>query len=231
MSNDQSSPTEDCDSEVSDLTSQYDEDDFRKKYVIRFTPQGKYTLDEVAKWLETYFEFWVIGVEMLPQVHYHIVIEGDNDLKEMKELVRGFIYQYWPEGERKRGFGNAQYNCQEADPNPEGFLNASISYALKDKEEYLFEGYEQEYIDECIKQSYKKKAPANFKLEYMELCKKFMEVEMDQVDFMADFTVLKAKYGQQVRVIDAYGFYNSNLIAKHGRQSAVDLIESFLYKL
>lgn len=229
-----SSPIDDSDSEVSDdRSSVYDEDDFRKIFVLRFTPQGKYSMEDLQNYLEESFEFYVLAHETHPKDHFHVVIETDEELKEVKERCRGFVYQYWPEGERKKGFGNAQYNCQPEKvrtPENEHMLCPAISYALKDKEEYFYKGYDQEYIDRCIEESFPKKDTKTFKIEYEELCSKFQITDMDIREFMISFAKLKSKYGQQVQMQQAYSYAVSNHI-KRNPNIADEYVENYLYKI
>lgn len=230
---DESLPTNDEEGEVSDLSSVYDEDEFRNTYVVRFTPLGKYTFEQVVQWLKDYFQFWIIAVESLPQVHYHMVIDHDEGLKEMKELCRGFIYEKFGPEDRKRGFGNKQYNCQLAKPRTEenaDMVSPAISYCLKDKEHYEYQGYEPDFIERCVQESFPKKSVESFKVELRNLLDKFAATRtMDVRDFMVEFCLLKAKYEQTVVPSHAYGFANSALIRRDGRGAAEDLVENYLY--
>lgn len=227
-----SSPIEDSDSEVSfsDSTSTISlPNGDLQKYVIRFTPQEKYTVETAEEWLYNHFPKYVIALETQPQEHYHIVIETEKDLEELKESIREFLFQFWPK--RERGWGNAQYNVQVAKENPEGWRDMAVSYAVKDRSQVSYDGYSDEYIQECIDQSFKKKSPANFKLDYQALCSRFLEEEMDAREFMAHFMMLKSKYGQTVNAQQAYSYYNSNLLTKVGESAAYQLAEEFLYKV
>jgi len=159
-------PIEDSGSEVSDQTSVYDEDDFRNHFVIRMTPQEKYSLDDVKLFLQQAFQedSWVAAREIVPKEHFHIVLETSLEIKEVKTNILTFLHMYWPDGQRPRGWGNAQYNCQVVNELLEEEVviyrtkfRKAIAYALKDREEYVFNEIDQEFIDECIALSFQKK--------------------------------------------------------------------------
>lgn len=217
---DQSLPNSDCESEVSGYSDP-------NCYVIRMTPMERYSVEDLKKYLtEMDCVSWILSVEELPKMHYHLVIEHEDELSDMKLRIRSFLDTYWPPGQRGRGFGNAQYNCQIAEDK-----DKSISYLLKDGGAYYFDGYSQEYIDECLSKSFQKKSPSSFKVEYQKLCEQFESTEsMDIDDFMISFINLKAKYGQMVRVHDAYGYALSNL-CKRDPTVSQDLVKDFLRKL
>lgn len=190
-------------------------------YVIRLTPMEKYSIDDLKQFLSGMDnKAWLLAVESSPKLHYHCVIENDRDIDEIKKLLRNFLFTYWPV--RPRGWGNAQYNCQVCEDKDRG-----ISYALKDREEYYYDGYEQEYLDRCLSESFPKNSPSTFKVEYRELCDKFQGSDMEIDEFMVHFITLKAKYGQQVRVHDAYAYALSNSISRDG-SVADTVVKDFL---
>lgn len=212
-------PNSDGGSVVSDQ-SDYSESDFTNVYVVRMTPMGAYTLDDLKKGLEEMGCIsWILAVESKPKLHYHLVVEHEDDLDDMKARLRSFLFMYFPV--RPRGWGNAQYNCQISNDK-----RRAISYALKDREEYFFEGYAQEYIDECLEESFPKNSPSTFKVEYQELCNSFHDSDMDIEDFMVKFITLKAKYNQQVQLNVARGFAYGALI-RRDPSAALNLVRSF----
>lgn len=236
-----SSPNDDVESEVSGPSSvYYDENDDVNVYVIRLTPQGKYTLEELkSQLLDPVFEndLWVLAVEKVPKEHYHIVIETDLDLEDLRSNIRSFLFTYWPEGQRPRGWGNAQYNVQEAhELTPEDVeiygtrSRKAAAYALKDRGDYLYNLYELEWIQECIELSFSKKSVKTFKTEYQDLCDLFASSHMDVREFMVKYIQLKSKYGQLINVSHAYGYALSNLIRRDPNE-ADEVVESFLYKI
>lgn len=212
-------PNNDNGSEVSDQ-------DFPNYVVARFTPEDVYTKDDLLKFLATEFgtDLWVVGVEVVPKLHYHVVISTVTPFKEVKEKIRKQIYLWYPK--RERGFGNKQWNCQEGDKT----LTQAISYALKDRGDHVYHMFTEDFINECLEASYPKNSPSNFRVEYLELCEEFQESDMDVRSFMIKYSILKSKYNQQVRMQDAYGYALSNLIRRDPSQ-AENLVENFLYKL
>lgn len=192
-------------------------------YVIRMTPMERYNIEELKEFLTGMSSnSWILAVEEVPKLHYHIVLEHYEDLDEVKARIRKFLLDFWPDDSRKRGFGNAQYNCQISENK-----QAAISYALKDRGTYFFENYSQEYIDWCLEQSFPKKSPATFKVEYQKLCEQFQSSDMDMQSFMHQFVTLKAKYGQQVRVTDSYNYAISNMI-RRDPDYASEVVDNFL---
>lgn len=190
-------------------------------YVVRLTPMEKYSLEDLKKFLtEMDNHSWILAVETKPKLHYHCVIENDDDMDDFKARIRSFLFTYWEV--RPRGWGNAQYNCQVCNDK-----RRAISYALKDKEEYYYEGYDQAYIDWCIQESFPRNSPSTFRVEYRELCERFQASDMEIGEFMVQFIILKSKYGQQVRVVDAYSYAISNAV-KRDPSYASSLVQDFL---
>lgn len=181
-----SSPIEDSESEVSDqLPSEHN-----FTYVIRLTPLDKYTVNDFVDWLDknTNVERYVIAVEEEPQVHLHVVMETD-DADFRTTLRTSFLYTYWPDGERPRGWGNKQYNLQDCTD-----IDLAISYALKCKGTSFIKGYTADYIEERRKASFPKNKRLDFKAELLNLRNQFMDSEMDVRQFMIFMCQLKAKY-------------------------------------
>lgn len=196
--------------------------------VVRLTPDGAYTAEDLKKFLEEQihpYDQWVVGVETVPKLHYHLVINTIEPYEEVKELIKSQINLWYPPP-RARGFGNKQWNCQKGKKG----LETAISYALKDKEDKFFFGFSEEYINECIEASFPKSSPSNFRVEYLELCEQFQTTQMDIRTFMIKYSILKSKYNQQVRMHDAYGYALSNLIRRDNSE-AESYVENYLYKL
>jgi len=215
-----SSPIEDSESEVSDLPEMYS-----CTYVIRLTPLEKYTVQDFIAWLEGNIntEKYVIAVETDPQVHLHVVLETD-DPDFRTTLRQSFLYTYWPDGQRPRGWGNKQYNLQESED-----VDLAISYALKMKGDSFVKGYTAEYIEERKKASFPKNKRLDFKTELLNLRNNFLESDMTTHQFMISLCQLKARYDQQVNMHHIYNFALSIEI-KRDPSSAENLVESFLYK-
>lgn len=225
---DHSLPIQDDDSSDIGLPIEADLD----YYLIRFTPCDKYTYEQLREFLSNHDSFcnYVVAQELTPQVHYHVVVGIDNSISEedLKGEVSFFCRQFWADpvtGKCPRGFGNKQFNVQKCEDK-----DKSVSYTLKDKNEYYFEGFPEQYIQDCIKNSFQKKKPNNFKVEYQQLVTEFQESTMDEREFMVKYVQLKATYGQQVRLSDAYGYALSNLI-KRQPYKAEEFVENFLYKI
>lgn len=199
-------------------------------YAIRITSHGKFTYDELKAFLEAEPVLcrYVVGRETVPQEHFHIVAGVDDSIQiqDVKDIIRAFICPLWQteSGSLPRGFGNKQYNCQLSVD-----VDRAVSYALK-LQDYTYVGFSDDYIASRLAESFEKKKPSNFKSEYMVLCTRFQESDMDVREFMTEYCQLKAKYGQQVRMSDAYGYALSNLIMRDPSQ-AEDFVENYLNKV
>lgn len=197
-------------------------------YVIRITPYEKFSFQELHDFIRDEVEIckYVIGRELVPQEHFHLVLVTDIsvELQHIKDIIRAFIVPFWSvEGKCPKGFGNKQYNAQVSED-----CDKAVSYAVK-LGEYVFEGFEDDYIQQQKAESFEKKKPSNFKVEYRNLCDKFQGSDMDIREFMTEFSLLKARYGQQVRMTDAYSYALSNLFLRDPSQ--VDhFVDNYLYK-
>jgi len=126
-------------------------------------------------------------------------------------------------GKLPKGFGNKQYNLQFTED-----VDKAISYATKGGE-YWYAIWPDSHIKACFEASFEKKKTSNFKVEYMDLCTEFQDTDMDLVEFMTKFLILKSKYGQQATMHTAYGFALSNLFKREPLE-AQNYVENFLYK-
>lgn len=173
-------------------------------YVLRLTPCGKYTKEDVTVWLNgAVFDAWVLGKETKPKEHYHVVVSTYHD--DLKPLVRKFLFRYWPEEERIRGWGNKQYNCTFSLDEQQ-----AVTYAIKDGE-YEHHGYDPDWIKECYEKSFQKNSPSTFNVEFQKLKDAFHESAMTLPEFMTQMINLKAKYDQMINVSHIYGYALSAL--------------------
>jgi len=224
-------PSPNNDYENSDNGSEHSSD-MLDYYCIRITSHGKFTIEELLEWIKdesTFYEYVVGRENDTNNEHYHIVVSIDpsnGDEADVRGIIRWFLQQYWtlPNGKLPKGFGNKQYNCQQSHDK-----DRAISYAVK-LGEFWYEGFSEEYINQRKAESFEKKKPSTFKLEYMTLCQQFQESDMDLREFMIKFCLLKSKYAQQVRMHDAYNFAISNLFLRDPG-TATDYVENFLYKV
>jgi len=222
-------PLPNQDNENSDTGSCSSQDSPLQHYVIRVTSCGKFTSDKLLEYLKAEYQIFqfVMGRENdTKNEHYHIVCSLDVSITELevRDIIKGFLYPIWmtDSGKLPKGFGNKQYNLQVCKD-----LDAAVSYAVKLKE-YWYEGFDEAYILERVDESFEKKKPSTFKIEYQELCNSFQTSSMDIQEFMVQFVRLKAKFGQQVVLSHAHGYAVSNEIARNP-SIAVDYVETFLY--
>jgi len=198
------------DDDQSDSGSEISERDKPDTYVIRVTPDDidKFDYDTFKKMIRDYWPTFLIAKEVSPRHHFHIVIQSYFSPFNTREMFKSnVIYQLWP-SPRPRGFGNKQWNFQEAtDPQK------AISYAVKDHE-YEYEGYDPDDILYAEQESFSKNKPSDFKQEFVSLNKEFQESDMTQKEYVTRFITSKAKFGQMVNVSHAYQYSVSAMIRR-----------------
>lgn len=199
-------------------------------YIVRITSHEKFTFDELHGFIKEEHDIYsyVIGRELVPQEHFHLVLTVD-DLKseqDVRDIIKAFLVPLWQnDGKLPRGFGNKQYNLQLAED-----VDLSITYAVK-MGDFVFENWDEEYIEACRAKSFEKKKPSNFKVEYMELSKEFQEnPDIDIREFMIRLCNLKAKYGQIINMSHIYGSALSAQLLRNPELTE-DYVENYLYKL
>lgn len=220
-------PNQDNGDSGSDRSTQVDDELIH--YVVRVTPHEKFTFEDLREFIynEPQITRYVISRETVPREHFHLVLSVDNTVvdQDVRDIIKAFLVPYWQSdaGKLPRGFGNKQYNLQLSTD-----VDKAISYAVK-LGEYVYDGWTDEYIAFAKAESFDKKKPSNFKQEYRQLCDEFKDSEMDIREFMIKFSLLKSKYGQQVRMPDAYSYAISNLFLRDPSQAEV-FVENYLYK-
>lgn len=193
-------------------------------YDIRFTPYSQddkdkkygpiYTITEVMQDFIRLndIDIYVVTIERKPYDHYHIYIEVDLKLAEVKKLVQAFIYPYYPN--RVRGFGTAQLYCMPSE-NP----LECITYSLKQKGHLEWSGFTQEFIDECLKHCFEKK-DTDFEKELGDLTGLFLsDATINPVDFGAQVALLYSKFDKRVHWKDIQGYVTSKLIKRDPSQA------------
>lgn len=190
-------------------------------YILRFTPlddEGNqlYSIESIIEdFLKDNFEIWIVSCETRPKIHFHIYLETQKLLTDLKEDVRIFIYSYYPV--RTRGFGTKQYSCLESkDP-----LN-SIIYLLKQRGEYHFSGFIEEFINSCILSSFEK-SPNEFEREINDLSQEFMDTNMSPYTYAEQLIILYARYDKRVHFRDIQGIVNSKIV-KRDVSKAYDMV-------
>jgi len=183
-------------------------------YVIRFTPVGDtpdiqlYGFEQILEEFLEQFDTWSISVENSKKgvVHYHMYLESKLDLEGVKKLVRGFIYPYYPD--RKRGFGTKNFNCQLSKEPLKG-----IMYSLKQRGEYHYSGFTQEFIDACIKSSFEKEE-SDMEKEVAELTFEFLNSTMDPYVYAERLCLIYSQYDKRIHFKDIQGLVNSKIIKR-----------------
>lgn len=166
-------------------------------YVVRFTPLGQYCVESIGEYLEQ-FEKWVYGREFTEDgvEHYHLVIYTELEINKMRQTIKNFIYPFFPD--RKRGFGNKQYNLQYAE-NP----RKAISYCLKDLGDFNFSGF----TDECIECLRNESFPrTTFEDDVLQLNKDYQNNLLTDQDYLVGYYKIYAKYGRSLNVNTINGY-------------------------
>lgn len=220
-------PSQDSDLSDSDQSSQFS-NSLLVTYVVRVTPCGKFTFQQFADQLDKEYMFcnFVLSRETVPQEHFHLVVQVDDSNQEIdvRDVINAFIKPFWTvNGKLPRGYGNKQYNLQLCKD-----VDKAVSYAVK-QGEFIFQGFEEEYINACKAQSFEKNKPSNFKSEYRDLCTEFQKSDMDIREFMLHFTRLKAKYDQIINLQHVYGYALSQIIKRDN--NAEMYVDNFLDRL
>lgn len=191
-------------------------------YVLRFTPIGDrdeqvYDMQAVIdELLIPHFDIWVISQELKPKLHFHVYLETFDNPKDLRKKLRDFIYPYYPV--RARGFGTKQYSCILSE-NP---LNAII-YLLKQRGEYHFNGFSQEFINSCLQSSFEKEA-SEFEKEVADLSLEFLNSQMDPYIYAERLCIIYSSYDKRVHFKDIQGIVNSKII-KRDPSSALSMVK------
>lgn len=214
------------DDDHSDSGSEISVLDTADTYVIRVTPDDidKFDYDNFKKLIRDYWPTFLIARETSPRVHFHIVLQSYFSSFNTREMFKSnIIYQIW-KAPRPRGFGNKQWNFQEAeDPQK------ALSYAVKDHE-YEYEGYDPDDISYAEQESFSKNKPSDFKQEFQQLNKDFQEDDtITQNEYMVRFISSKSKYGQMVNVSHAYQYSVSAMI-RRDPSYAESVVDEFFSK-
>lgn len=207
----QSSPFDDCDQSDTDGSS---EDEATKYYCVRFTPHDKFISQDVINWLTDNSDIvqYVLATETTPKLHYHLVIGSEEDPKDIRQNCQSFIRQYWLQpGTNKcpKGFGSSQWNFQACKD-----LKAAIAYCSKYKD-YIFEGFDPEFIEECSHLSYIAPKNRDFKQDYRALMLLFHETDMTKEEFATQYMFLQSKYERIVNPAHAVGYALSALARRN----------------
>jgi len=169
-------------------------------YMLRLTPLGKYSREDIIKWLASFTDNWVCGKEQSKKEveHYHITIYDEFEEEELRVKIRAFLAIYFTEP-AKRGDANKQYNLAVADS-----VDKAVSYSIKESTFDYGLGMNEEYMTLRAKAAYVKFDKRVFAEELETLKESFRVSLMSLEDFMITFTNLKAKYRQPINMNNIY---------------------------
>lgn len=165
-------------------------------YMLRLTPQGRYTKDQVISWLDTTFFEWILAEETAKKLHYHVVIVDDCKEVDTRNKVLKFLHGYWHKLERGRGWGNAQYNLQEADN-----IEDAVTYTVKDGLVVYSDGVNEEAVDQLRKKSYKKYDKGIFAKDLQKIYDDYKTSDEKGIrELMIRLCQLKGQYRQPINM-------------------------------
>lgn len=187
-------------------------------WMLRLTPQEMYKLEDVEAYFQQYFNSFLICEEKTPKLHFHCILVADPEFEELHEgdvrgIVKSFLDVYWPV--KSKGWGIAQYHLQQSNKPSKAF-----SYTLKQKGRKLWKGFSDDEINAYIESSFPKNDRNSFVDLFRTLKKDFHEdPQMQIIDFMDRFGVLKSNFDQMVNPAHAYGYALSAQIKRDNRES------------
>lgn len=216
--------SEDLSEDSSDTNSV--EDCQLNSFVIRINPYDKFTREHILEFMTTKFPSsgcnWVIAEEHKPNFHYHIVLQTLCEMKEVREIIREYVCQFWYDkttGKLPRGFGNKQYNLQACRD-----LDSAVSYALKDRKWSTYSGFASEYMEQRLAASFPRKKAVDFNTEFRQLRDNFIDVRT----FMVGYSNLCGKYDRMLNMNYAYNYALSCSVRVFS--NADDLVDEYLLK-
>jgi len=198
-----------------------------KHYMLRITPQNRFTRAQLTQFLNKTFCEWILGQEdsKKSKLHYHVVIMDDDPLPAIRDSVLEFLYIYWQKHERGRGWGH-QYNLQTIEN-----LSDSIAYTIKDNNYEISDGINDSTIQELYHKSFQKYSKDDFQREFDKIAADYkVQKDMSMSDFMRRFIILKAKYRQPIKMSYIYEVALSHEVHRDNSY-AERLVDAYLYKI
>ena len=205
-------------------------------YQLRLTPYGRYTLDSAIDYFDPLIDDWVVTVESSKKgkEHFHFLLYSDslNVKEDVAELVSVFLHRYWTSAERKRGYGNKQYNLQVTTD-----AEQALTYILKDggilRSTPIFT---TDLLSTYRVKSFPKFSKDEFQIEFEQLKKNFKErlpgaeggTSLEY--FMIEFVKLKAKYRQPIKLSYIYEVGLANYLHRNPEESK-RVVRDYLDKL
>lgn len=188
-------------------------------FVIRLKPfykndNQRFGMEQIIEeFLEPISTTWLLSEELVPKLHYHIYIEASKiDLNGMKELVRKFMYPYFPD--RTRGFGsemNTQYSSDR---------EKAISYPLKYNGRITYSGFTEEFIAYRKTQAFVK-TETQLENELSQLYDEFVSKNMDPYIYHTKIAIIYADAGRNVNHKTIQNYVNSKLIKRNPKEDYV----------
>lgn len=194
------------------------------QYALRLTPDKRYGVEEIEKYLNDNFQEWIYSLEISKKTkeHYHVVLWSSQDEETVRQSIREFLYLYFPE-KPKRGDANKQYNLSEIED-----LETAITYLLKDGGLIKYsKGVNPDGIERLRKQSYKKFSKEEFSKAFDELKKIFKDTSPTLGDMMTEVVKLKALYRQPINLNHIYQMCVSFDVHNHPNRGE-DYVRDFL---
>lgn len=166
-------------------------------YVLRLTPMGRYSRQDVETLMRLFGDTYISSKELSKKdvEHFHCVFSSPLYEHEVREKIRTFLGIYFTE-KPKRGDANKQYNLQESLD-----YEQAIIYILKDSKEIFYGGnIEDKALDDYKKKSFSKYSKAEFAAELEQIKADFKTKRMSLGEMMSSVVRLKAKYRQPINL-------------------------------
>lgn len=181
-------------------------------YAIRLTPCSKFSDIHVRDWLASADDPWILSKETSRDgvEHYHILLWTDLTIDPMRTELREFLETFWSKDERKRGFGNKQYNLQSVTD-----LYAYATYLSKEQCIQYSVNVNPRFIDYCKKKSYTKFSKETFAKEFDRIRDQYKMGIYNIQWFMDRYVDLKGKYRQPYKVNYAFELAISHEFHNH----------------
>jgi len=194
------------------------------RWVGRLTPYGQYGFEEAKAFVASLCEpeeCWVLSEEMSEKQHFHYVVQTDLTLAACKAIKDKFIISYFPKP-WKQGMGNNYSYLKAEKPRTDENANMicpAISYTIKDRR-YEYQGYKDEYIAACLKESYAKPSRRGFQKDLDKLFLEFRASACTQEWLTIQIALLKAAHSQTVNwsLIESHSL--SRIIQRDGEEYA-----------
>lgn len=185
---------------------------------LRITPNPEVPCDKnrVIDYVGTLSKRFIVSQETSKKnkIHFHTIIENTIPIEDFR---KGYLKAF-PDC---TGHYN-RYNLSLVED-----YSKAVSYCVKDKD-YYQTGYTEEELSPFIKKAFKKYSKQEFQEKINELDNKMLTTDMNQVQYITQFNMIKSEYKQNINWQYAIGRSESLLIKKNGLDYAEKMVKQKL---